>query len=112
MEVGDVPAPEDARARLGSWLRARWQGLATPLPFFPESSYEFANSIARSGNAGGHALEKAREKARVAWFGGWHGRAEGLDPYFSLATEGADPLADAFEDLALELLGPLAEAQP
>ena len=110
------PPPEEAREQLGRWLRARWQGLETLLPFFPESSYEFANSMARSGNAGGHALEtareKAREKARSAWFGGWHRRAEGLDAYFNLATEGTDPLTDAFEDLAIELVGPLAETQP
>ena len=106
------PPPEDAREKLGRWLRARWQGLATPLPFFPESSHAFANSIVRSGDAGGPALEKAREQARVAWFGGWRRRAEGLDAYFSLATEGTDPLTDAFEDLAIELLGPLAETQP
>ena len=103
--------PEDAREQLGRWLRARWRGLAAPLPFFPESSFEFARSIVRSGDAGGHAPETARETARNAWFGGRHRRAERLDLYFNLVHDEVDPLNGEFEDLAMELLVALAGAQ-
>ena len=117
LEDGDwksnvFPPPEDASEHLGRWLHARWRGLAAPLPFFPESSFEFAKCIVRSGEAGGDGRDQAREKARGAWLGGWSGRAEGLDPYYGLVTDGDDPLAGEFEDLSTELLVPLAQAQP
>ena len=105
------PPPDDPREQLGRWLHARWRGLAAPLPFFPESSFEYAKSIARSGGDGDSARAAAREKARDAWFGGPYRRGERLDPYLSLIHEGDDPLADDFENLAAELLVPLAGAQ-
>ena len=43
------PAPECAGEQLERWLRARWRGLAAPLPFFPETSYAYAHGIARPG---------------------------------------------------------------
>ena len=110
-KTGVFPPPEDASERLRCWLRARWRGLAVPLPFFPESSYQFARSFIRAGGAGDQALETARGRARETWFGGWNKHAEGLDPYYRLVSDGDDPLTDAFENLSMELLFPLVEAQ-
>ena len=66
----------------------------------------------RSGGDGGFARAAAREKTHDTWFGGPYRRGERLDPYLSLLHEGDDPLTDDFEDLAVELLVPLAGVQP
>ena len=103
--------PDEACRQLERWLRAWWRGLSAPLPFFPDTSFEFARSIARTGDDGDEARETAAAKARDTWFGGAYRRGERLDPYFSLLHDGADPLTADFEDLAIELLVPLAGAQ-
>ena len=102
--------PDDARAQLERWLHVRWRGLATPLPFFPESSLAYASGIARPGSlAGAAAQEAARIKARVAWLGNdfQPGSGERNDPYLRLIHDGDPPLTAEFENLAVELLVPL-----
>ena len=105
------PSPDDARERLGHWLDAWWRGLATPLPFFPETSFAFAKAVAgapHDGDAIAPALlEAAREKARDAWLGGPYQRGERLDPWLSLVHDEDDPVTGDFELLATELLVPL-----
>ena len=105
------PPPGDAHEQLGHWLRAWWRGLAAPLPFFPETSFEFARTIVRSGDDGDDVLEASREKSRNVWFGDQYRRGERLDPYLALVHDRDDPLTGGFEDLAVELLVPLAGAQ-
>ena len=108
------PPPDDAREQLGRWLDAWWQGLAAPLPFFPETSFAFAKAIASVADDGDAipepVLEAAREKAYVAWLGdSYHpGPAERSDLYLALVHDTDDPLAGGFEDLAAKLLVPLA----
>ena len=106
------PPPEDAHEELRRWLGARWRGLATPLPFFPETSLAFANAVANFGDDVEAGLEAARAKALDVWDGDPFRRGERLDPYLGLVHDVGDPLADWFEDLATELLVPLAESQP
>ena len=103
--------PDEAHRQLERWLRAWWRGLSAPLPFFPDTSFEFARSIARAADDDDEARETAAAKARDTWFGGAYRRGERLDPYFSLLHDGADPLTADFEDLAIDLLVPLAGAQ-
>ena len=111
------PPPDDAREQLGRWLDAWWQGLAAPLPFFPETSFAFAKAISSVPDDGGAipepVLEAAREKAYVAWLGNTFqpGPAERSDLYRALIHDTDDPLAGGFEDLAAKLLVPLARAQ-
>ena len=107
----ELAPPDEACRQLERWLCAWWRGLSAPLPFFPDTSFEFARSIARAGDDDDEARVAARAKAHDAWFGGAYRRGERLDPYFSLLHDGADPLTADFEDLAIELLVPLAGAQ-
>lgn len=107
-----LPPDERAPEHLERWLDARWRGLTAPLPFFPETSLEYAKAIVRAGDGGdgdGDA-EAAREKARGAWHGGRYRLGERLDPYLALVYEERDPVTPAFEALAAELLVPLVEA--
>ena len=109
------PPPDDARERLGHWLDAWWRGLATPLPFFPETSFAFAKAVAKAPHDGDAIaeglLEAAREKARDVWLGDSYRRGERLDSWFSLVHDEDDPVTGDFELLATELLVPLARDQ-
>ena len=104
-----VAVPEDAGEHLAEWLRAWGEGRSALLPFFPETSLAYASALAK-----GEGRADALARARVAWFGDpvpW-GRAGEVnqDAYLQLVHDSRDPLADAFEALAADLLVPLAEA--
>ena len=103
-----LPPDDRAPGQLERWLDVRWRGLTAPLPFFPDTSFEYARAVVRSGDAADG--EAARTKAREAWYGGRYGRGECLDPYFALVYEESDPVTPGFEELAIELLTPLVEA--
>ena len=103
------PAPEDAGEHLAEWLRAWGEGRAAPLPFFPDTSLAYASALAKGeGRAG------ALARARTAWFGSpgpWgRGGEVNEDAYLQLVHDDRDPLTDDFEEFAVSLLVPLAEA--
>ena len=105
-------SPEDARGHLGGWLDAWWRGQSAPLRVFPETSLAYANAIVRARGDGDALVEAAREKAGFAWYGDQFTWGECHDPYLALVHESGDPLTGGFEDLAEQLLVPLARAQP
>jgi exodeoxyribonuclease V gamma subunit len=102
---------EEGRQILEGLLNRYWQGLQSPLRFFPESSWTYVRE---------RRMEKppniSLDQARRTWEGtGWN-RGESEDAYFQLCFEKQDPLDRAFENLAEEIFGPLLkymkETQP
>ncbi len=85
------PAPEQARAHLGRWLKAWTDGQNAPLPFFPKTSWTWM------ANPPG---------AEAVWRDDY---GEGQDDYNRIAF-GDDPFTGAFRSLAKELLEPLVKA--
>jgi len=63
----------DAEAQLRRLLDLHWQGLAAPLPFFPETSLAWARA----------ATGKEEEKARPVWTGGFQRSGEGDHPAYT-----------------------------
>ena len=104
--------PMRAGEQLAGWLRARWRGLAEPLPFFPEASFAYALATVRLTLDADRAAAEARSRAAAAWYGErpWGRRGERLDPYLDLVHDDGNPLTSAFEDLATKLLVPLVKA--
>ena len=99
-----LAAPKRAEDELRIWLDAWRAGLSEPLPFFPRTSWAYAEIIAKKGE---DAIGEAREKAEYAWFGGYT-RGEGEDAYLRLVYEDRDPLTPVFQTLASALLAPFA----
>ena len=94
------PSPSEAGELLDQWLAAWWQGQREPLPFFPSTSWAWLQAWEQGKDA-------AREALKV-WTG--HEWGEGSDEYHQLMfPEG--PFGEAFEQLAEDLLGPLAGAR-
>ena len=74
---------EDAGAILQTLLDLYWEGLTTPLPFFPVSAMAYA-----------HKREWNLERAYRAWEDGFHAPGEGNEPSFRLCFGQADPFVE------------------
>ncbi len=98
---------EQCREHLEFLLRIYWSGLCRPLPFFPESSFRYAEQlIVRDAPP-----EKALARARGAWTGSDFHRGESRDLSYQLCFKGVEPLAGDFESLAAAVFGPLLAAR-
>jgi len=92
----------DAEKILNQLLEIYFLGLTKPLPFFPASSFAFANPKGKRSPA-----EQAQEK----WEGGEDddfGKGDSQDAYFNLCFRNtANPLDAEFEELAWQIVNPL-----
>ena len=100
-----APQPPE---RLLELLEIFWQGLQTPLPFFPNTSLKFAESQEAKG-------KPPLERARDVWRGNVRAKGDCEAPSVRLcfgdADAGGDPLDHTFETLALAVFGPLLAAE-
>jgi len=96
----------DAEKILQQLLEIYFLGLTQPLPFFPASSFAFANPKGKKSPG-----EKAQEK----WDGNEDedvGKGDSRDAYFNLCFRNtANPLDEEFERLAKQIVEPLLAHQ-
>lgn len=95
----------DAQAQLDALFGLMQDGLAQPLPFFPESSRTFAK-LRTEGADGRRALKRAQD----CWTGGERKKGEGEDGYMALAFRARDPFAGRFAELATLVWAPIENA--
>ena len=88
-------------------LELYWQGLRSPLKFFPQTSLAFAE--ARLSGKAKNPLATARSKWLGNEFTGAAG--EGNDDCYDLCFRGAEPLDEEFQQIALKIYEPLLVAQ-
>ncbi|MEW5724961.1 MAG: exodeoxyribonuclease V subunit gamma [Thermodesulfobacteriota bacterium] len=90
---------------LGKLLALYWEGLSRPLPFFPRTSFEYAQRLKK-----GEAIESALDVARLTFFGTeWSPDSGEGDNYYRLCFRDDPPLDEEFHRLSLEVFGPLLE---
>ena len=79
------------------------QGQRAPLPFFAETSWNYAR-WAGQDNPG-----RAWKEAHASWRGGHGGSGEGDDVYLRFRYQGeeGEPLDQGFADMAMRIFGPL-----
>ena len=94
---------EGGKGFLGGLMKRYWEGLISPLHFFPESSWTYAELRLGKEKSGEAALEQARK----TWEGDGWVRGEAKDPYYQLCFRGRDPLDEAFEAIAVEVFEPM-----
>ena len=104
-QVAALGPVADAEGRLGELLRLYAEGLCRALPFFPESSWTYADRRWGRGDPARDALRRARER----WEDGYERAGEGADPSFALCFGEEDPFGEEFERLAETLFRPWVE---
>jgi exodeoxyribonuclease V gamma subunit len=96
---------EDPAETLRNLIDFYGDGLRLPLPFFPDSSYEFAK---RTLGEREQPLAKNVEFARAKWMGANNDPGERDDPWIQLCFRGAvDPLDLRWQETALRIFEPL-----
>lgn len=96
----------DARAQLRALAGAWREGLAAPLPFFPETSLAWARAE-RTGTPEGDCWRAARKH----WHDGYQDRGEALDVWVAVAFRDWEPPDAAFVAAARAVAGPLLAAE-
>ncbi|MCX5909496.1 MAG: exodeoxyribonuclease V subunit gamma, partial [Deltaproteobacteria bacterium] len=91
---------EEGEKYLRELLEIYWQGLMRPLPFFPRSSFDYAQSFHKYKDR-----QKGLAAARRTWEG--YDRGEKADPYFEICFKDADPLGEEFCSLAEKIYMPI-----
>jgi exodeoxyribonuclease V gamma subunit len=100
------PVP-DAKSSLAELLRLYVRGLSAPVPFFAETSWDFAARTAGVQSSKSDPLDAARRK----WEGGFSGHGESEDGWNQLAFRGVeDPLDVEFQEIALAVTRPIFAA--
>ncbi|MBN2034094.1 MAG: exodeoxyribonuclease V subunit gamma [Deltaproteobacteria bacterium] len=95
--------PEEGEAILDGLLKRYWEGLKSPLHFFPESSWNYADQrLSRV-----KPPEESLEQAVRTWEGNEWSRGELEDSYYQLCFRGSNPIDSQFEEIAVEVFEPL-----
>lgn len=95
--------PEDILGRLEELLDLYWQGLRRPLPFFPQTSWAYAEAEPKDP-------DRAEENALGAWEGTDNSRGDLEDPYIRRCFSESDLLENPeFRDIAGKVIGPVLE---
>ncbi len=106
-ETVEFTAVKNSLDMLETILSHFWEGMARPLPFFPETSWKYATMS--SGKTGSVPKEENLQKARLVWEGDQYSRNESEDFSYRICFQGRDPLDAEFEQISLSLFGPLIE---
>jgi exodeoxyribonuclease V gamma subunit len=98
-----MSAPQAAQGLLADLVDIFRRGMTEPLPFFPESAYQYALQKIQRGKSDVQALQYARG----TWEGAQRRRGESDDPYYRLCFENRDPIGEDFAQLSERVYGPL-----
>jgi exodeoxyribonuclease V gamma subunit len=101
-----LPPLQESPGILADLIHKYWEGLSKPLPFYPESSWEYAAAVLVKNMADQEALTKARD----AWEGSDFNRGESHDSSLSLCFGKENPLGADFKRIALEIFGPMIKS--
>jgi exodeoxyribonuclease V gamma subunit len=92
---------------LAGLLELYWQGLRTPLKFFPQTAWAYAEAALKQES--GRSKQDAAGVARLAWEGNPFTKVPGEceDAYFDLCFRNADALDEEFQQTARGVFEPL-----
>jgi exodeoxyribonuclease V gamma subunit len=93
---------EEAEEVLLNLLRIYWNGLTKPVPFFPKSSWSYAEAVHK-----GKSSPEALGNALRVWESTEHVPGEDKDPYYQLCFRHKKSHDSDFEETSLNVFGPL-----
>jgi exodeoxyribonuclease V gamma subunit len=94
---------DDCRDVLEHLLHSYWEGLSTPLSFYPMSAYAYARARLEQKKTQKAALGEAIAVMQ----GSQYKSGEIEEPYINFYFDDTSPLDEAFEHMALDLFEPL-----
>jgi exodeoxyribonuclease V gamma subunit len=97
-QIEYAPMP-NAKDILEMLLLRYWQGLKTPLHFFPQSSMAYAEAVIIKGKS----EKEAEDAALYCWIGNEHNRGESDDLYYQRCFRHENPLDAAFRKVSIEI---------
>jgi exodeoxyribonuclease V gamma subunit len=100
------PPIKESEALLQELIEAYWQGLMKPLPFFPQSSWAFVETLAK-----GKDRDQALKSAGNKWMGNDFSRGEVEDPYYQLCFGQEEALGKEFEALSKKIFETLIRCE-
>ena len=97
--------PSDPESQLKTLLELYWQGLSSPLPFFPEASYAFAYHLRIKREPPEKALQAATRK----WLGSDYIKGEKNDEYLGICFRSSNPLDELFQVVSKQIVSPILD---
>jgi len=97
-QIEYAPIP-DAKNILEMLLLRYWQGLRSPLHFFPQSSLAYAEAFISKGKS----EKEAEDAALYCWIGNEHNRGESEDAYYQRCFRHENPLDNEFRKVSIEI---------
>ena len=105
-KVRGYPPVPDSEALLMELLELYWRGLQKPVPFFPHTSWVYAEALWKKKKKA-----EALKISRGVWEGSDFNRGEDQDPYYQVCFEHRDPLDEEFETLAENVFLPVLQCE-
>jgi exodeoxyribonuclease V gamma subunit len=105
-KVRGYPPFPDSEALLMDLLELYWRGLQKPVPFFPHTSWVYAEALWKKKKK-----TEALKISRGVWEGSDFNRGEDQDPYYQVCFEHRDPLDEEFETLARNVFLPVLQCE-
>lgn len=99
----ECPPLQNSKELLKRLMELYGEGLARPIPFFPDSSWAYAYRMIKRDTNNDAALVKAAN----VWAGSDYHRGEGEDAYYKLCFNNRNPLDSEFQKTAIDILEPL-----
>ncbi|MCP4159227.1 MAG: exodeoxyribonuclease V subunit gamma [Deltaproteobacteria bacterium] len=94
---------DDPRPYIMTLLNIYWNGLRSPLHFFPDSSYEYSSLLFEKGKDSDYAVKKSKERYHGSNFNAGEKK---FDSYGDICFRNYDPIDSQFEDLAVKIFEP------
>ena len=101
--IWEFNAVNDCLIVLTGLLELYWKGISGPLPFFPETSFRFAEQRLQKNKSEQAALAAARKK----WVADEFSWGESQDPYNELIFSRYDPFGNYFNETAEFVFAPI-----
>ena len=105
-KVRGYPPVPNSEALLTHLLELYWRGVRKPVPFFPHTSWVYAEALWKKKKRA-----EALKISRGVWEGSDFNRGEDEDPYYQVCFEHRDPLDEEFEFLAENVFLPVLQCE-
>jgi exodeoxyribonuclease V gamma subunit len=92
-----------AKHVLKEYIKHYWDGISTPIPFYMDLSFVFAQQVINRNSSWASALDMARKK----WDGSHYAHGESENPYHSIINQNKDWINKNFAKISINIFKPI-----